>query len=816
LIGKTVSHYQITGQLGAGGMGVVYEALDTKLNRTIALKFLPPESTDNPEAKKRFIQEAQAASALDHPNICTIYEISEFEGRMFIAMARYDGEPLKDRIDRGSLAGEEIVEITRQIAEGMDRAHENGIVHRDLKPANIIITSDGTVKIVDFGLAMSTGATRLTKTGSSMGTLAYMSPEQVGGEEVTHSTDIWALGVMIYEMMEGRAPFEADFEAGIVYGIAHRDPDPPVLQDSKGDHELLQKGLRAICGKALEKNPADRYSGLAEMLADLRALGTNTLEMSGGAFMRPAARARRRGFMAMAAVLAVVVLWAGWQYYSGSDQAVPTIAVLPLQNISDDEEQDFYADGITGELIVKLGRIDGMQVISRTSVMQYRDSDKSLPDIAQELGVDLILEGTILRVDDQVKVTAQLIDAASDKLLWADSYNRDVRDILILQGELAKIIAREVLNELSPEQEALLTETRRIDPEVYDFYMRGKQKLEDISYHEARKYFQQAVALDPSFALGHAGLAVALQFMGHWDGWVRSRTEVNALAKQAARKALELDENLPEAHMAMGMVTYLQDWDWAAADKAFQRAIELDPRMRSRLFIEQYSLFLLRLKRFDECFAVAQRGIDLDPLNKFNHLFMGYLLFYNREWERAEAHFKGMLEKWPDHKWAKRELAWTYGAMGRPDLAVPLFEELGDELNFGVDLLGAWLASGREPEVRALLAEEKINYLSDASVHNAVGIARAHQFLDEPDSAFTWLEKIQDVPVEDSNGNWAYDMAVIYSRLGDQEAALHWLNRAVEFRAPFMLSIQLDWDLDGLLDHPGYEAILRKAGFPES
>jgi tetratricopeptide (TPR) repeat protein len=288
------------------------------------------------------------------------------------------------------------------------------------------------------------------------------------------------------------------------------------------------------------------------------------------------------------------------------------------------------------------------------------------------------------------------------------------------------------------------------------------------------------------------------------------------LAKQAAQKALELDENLPEAHMAIGMVAYLQDWDWVAAEKAFQRAIELDPRMRSRLFIEQYSLYLSYLKRFDECLAVAQLGIDLDPLNQFNHLFMGYLLFYAREWERAEAHFKGMLEKWPNHVWAKRELAWTYGAMGRPDLAFPLFEEIGHELDFSIDLLGAWLASGKEPEVRALLAEGKINYLSDASVENAMNIARAHLFLDEPDSAFTWLEKIQDVPVEGSNGNWAYNIAVIYSKLGDQEASLHWLNRAVDFRASNMLSIQRDWDLDGLRGDPGFEAVLRKVGFPES
>ena len=814
MIGKAVYHYQITGQLGAGGMGVVYEAKDTKLNRTVALKFLPPESTDKPEAKKRFIQEAQAASALDHPNICTIFEISEFDGRMFIAMARYDGESLKDRIERGPLPGEEILDITRQIAEGMDRAHENGIVHRDLKPANIIITSDGTAKIVDFGLAMSTGATRLTKTGSSMGTLAYMSPEQVGGQEITHSTDIWSLGVMIYEMMEGRAPFDSEHQAGIVFGIANRDPEPPVLRNAKDDGELLEQGLRVICGKALAKNPADRYGGLNEMLDDLRALGTNSLEMSGGAFMRPAARARRRAFLALAAVLAVAVLWAGWQYYSGSNQAIPSIAVLPLQNISNDEDQDFYADGITGELIVKLGRVAGMQVISRTSVMQYRDSEKPLPVIARELGVDLILEGTILRVKDQVKVTAQLIDAASDKLVWADSYNRDVQDILILQSELAKIIARQVLHEISPEQEALLTETRRIDPAVYDFYMRGKAKLEITAYHEARQYFEQAIALDPSFAPAYARLAEAYQMMAHWGGWGILRSEANPLAKQAAQKALELDENLPEAHMAMAMVAYLQDWDWAAADKAFKRSIELEPLSGKNL--EQYSLYLCYQQRFEEVFEVARRGIELDPLNRYNHLLLGYMMWNARQWEQAVVQFKGTLERWPNYAYAKRELAWTYVSMGRPDLAFPLYEYLDTKPNFDSFYLAAWLASGGEPEVRTFLAERKINYLSEARVHKAVNIARGHFFLDEPDSAVVWLEKINAVSVEKTDGDPAYHMAAIYSMLGDQETGIYWLNRAFDLHASRLLSIQIDWELDGLRDHPGFKAIVRKVGFPES
>jgi Tfp pilus assembly protein PilF len=418
-------------------------------------------------------------------------------------------------------------------------------------------------------------------------------------------------------------------------------------------------------------------------------------------------------------------------------------------------------------------------------------------------------------VDDQVKVTAQLIDAARDKLVWADSYSRDVRDILILQSELARIIAREVLQEISPEQEAMLTETRRIDPAVYDFYMRGQQKLEDVSYHEARQYFEQAIALDSSFAPAQAGLAVALQMMGHWGGWGLPRAEANLLAKQAAQKALELDENLSDSHAAMAMVAYLQDWDWVAAEKAFQRAIELDPVMRGRDSSEQYSLYLCYSKRFEECLTVVRRGIELDPLNQFNHRQLGYMMFNAGEWEQAEAHFKAMLERWPNYFWAKLELAWTYVVRGRPDLAFPLYEDIDTKPNFDSLYLAAWLASGGEPEVRTFLAERKMNYLSDAEAGKAVGIARGHLFLDEPDSVVTWLEKVEAVTVGDSNGNWAYHMAVIYSMLGDQEKGLHWLDRAVELDAPRVLAIQIDWELDGLRDHPEFAAVVNRVGFPE-
>ena len=810
MIGKSIYHYQITGQLGSGGMGVVYEALDTKLNRTVALKFLPSESIDNPEAKKRFIHEAQAASALDHPNICTIYEIAEFEGRMYIAMACYEGESLKDRIDRGPMSGEEIVRIIGQIAEGMAKAHENGIVHRDLKPANIIITFDDTVKIVDFGLAVSTGATRLTKTGASVGTLAYMSPEQVNGEEITPRTDIWSLGVMIFEMMEGASPFMAEHQAGIVYGIAHRDPEPPALKSGGEVDEALESKLRAICSRSLIKDPADRYSCLNELLADLRTLGKSTLEMSGRTIKRPRARRKRRAFMALAAVFVVAVIWIGWTLSPGPGQKVPSIAVLPLQNISRDSGQDFFAQGITGELIVGLGRFEGMDVISRTSVMKYQGSDKTLPAIARELGVDLILEGTIQMVDNQVKVTAQLIDAARDKLLWADSYNRSSDDIMILQSEIAGVIARQVLQEISPEQEARLASSRKVDPQVYEFYLRGKQMVEEASFRQAREYFERAIALDSTFAPAYAALSGALQYMGQF-GWEAPET-IYPPAKEAARKAQELGSDLPEVHTALATVAYMQDWDWELADREFRMAIDASPGGNYPLV--DYCLYLLYCKRFEQSFAFAQRNIDLDPLNKYNHLVLGFLLLNAGERDRAETHFKSMMERWPDYDWPVRELAWTYAPTGRAAEAVPLYEKCGDSLNMNPSILGPWVAAGRSDEVRDLLDEQKIIYQEDRMPQMALGIAWGHQILGDRDSVVIWLDRIEAVSKDVTDGNLAYHTAIVYGLMGDPDSGMRWLTRACDLRAPNMTGLLIDWRLDTFRSHPEFVAIVKRVGFP--
>jgi TolB-like protein/Tfp pilus assembly protein PilF len=706
----------------------------------------------------------------------------------------------------------EIINIIRQIAEGMNRAHENGIIHRDLKPANIIITSDGTVKIVDFGLAVSSGATRLTKSGASVGTLAYMSPEQVGGEEITAATDIWALGVMIYEMMEGVSPFESEHQAGIVYGIAHRNPDPPILRNEEGSEHFLKTGLQTLCGNSLAKDPAERYGGLTEFLQDLRALETKTLELSGGAFARPAARARRRTFMAMAAVLALVSIWFWWNGSDRRGKEAPSIAVLPLQNISGEESQDFYAKGITGELIVGLGRFQGMRVLSRTSVLQFQGSDKPLPEIAAELGADLILEGTIMRVENQVKITAQLIDASSDELLWADSYSRSTEDVLILQSEIAEVIAREVLREISPEEENLLATARKIDPQVYEFYLRGKQMVEDMSFRQAREYFERAIAVDESFAPAYAGLSGALQLMGQW-GWEAPET-VYPPAREAATRAKELGGNLPEVHTALATIAYMQDWDWSLADLEFRKAVAATPGGNQPF--GAYCLYLLYCQRFEECFTMAQRNIDLDPLNRYNHLILGFCLFFAGEWERAEDHFETMIKRWPDYDWPRKELAWTYTQTGRGALAMPIFEQYSGGLRLDPWIMGAYVDAGRMDEVREFLAEQKSKFLEDGRLERVVGVVIGHQLVGDRDSLVVWQGRMEEVIGEIPHGDIAYDMAAHYSRNGHPQDALRWLEVACDLRAPKMTSLLIDWELDPLRSFPDFDTLVERVGFPTS
>jgi len=817
VIGRTVSHYRITRQLGSGGMGVVYEAIDTKLDRTIALKFLPPESTRDPGAKARFVHEAKAASALDHPNVCNIHEIDETDdGQLFLAMARYEGETLQDRIARGPLPLDEALEIARQVAEGLTEAHALEIAHRDVKPANIFITAGGLVKILDFGVAKLAGLTQLTREGTTLGTLAYMAPEQLMGSSGDHRSDIWALGVMIYEMVVGCLPFQGEFQAALVYDIAHRELDLQEFRARTDNRNQAGGLLEAACSRALVKDPESRILSMAELRSLLQA--DNETAMNGNGFpyplrLRPGAR--RYLLRVLIGMLVSVTGWLVWHGISNRHQAAPAIAVLPLEDISGNPGEDYFAKGITGEMIFNLGRIEGLRVISRTSVMQYSESRKPLREIARELGVNLILEGTVLRTGDQVKITAQLIEASRDELIWAESYTRDMTNILQLQDEVALAISGEVFRNVSRKDMSAFASTRKVDPKAYDLYLQALQLSDEIKFEDARKLFEQAITIDPGFAKAYSKLAEIYVQMGHW-GW-GPRDEYYRLARESADQALELDQKSVSTYYTLAGLACIVDWDWRKAADYFDRIAAIQPGARP------LALYLLYLNRKEECLDAVREQLLNSPLDNRKSLELGYFLFYFREWGEAEKHFELMIETWPDAlwnglNWAKRELAWVYCNQGRYQDAYDLYVETGVELRFDDWIVRTWIRSGHEDVVRKFIEDRK-SAMADGSpelnpVQTAAGLAMCHFYLGEPDSLQVWLDEVESSAFDAGYADLAYDIGVLYTHLQRPADAIRWLKIAGEARAPKMLSLLIDWELDPLRQEPGYQDLVDLVGFP--
>ena len=584
MIGQTVSHYKILSKLGEGGMGVVYKAEDTKLKRTVALKFLHPELTRDEEAKTRFVHEAQAAAALNHPHICTIYEIDEHDGQSFIAMEFIEGVSLKDRIQKGPLPIDDLLSLTIQIGEGLQKAHEKGIVHRDIKPANIMVTGDGVVKILDFGLARLGTQTKITKTDTTLGTAAYMSPEQASGKDVDGRTDIWSVGVVLYEMVTGVRPFTGEYEPAVVYSILHDNPEPVTARRSQVPMELER-----IVGKVLTKEASGRYPHVEDMLVDLRALRSAT--QSHGIPQKTAAkRARNKVVIAGSAVgiVAVIALAIAIvpRLFRPSTQLREPLApggqkmlvVLPFENLGSPDDE-YFANGITDAITARLAGVSGLAVISRQSAMQYKKTTKSIRQIGAELGVDYILEGTVQREKpgdpaSRVRVIPQLIRVANDTNVWAETYDENMTEVFRVQSDIAERVAAQLdVALLEPERRAI--EKRPTENlAAYEDYLRGKNYYNsvDLSGTELSvQLLQRAVSTDPRFAEAWAGLSMAY----HALYWGFDRPGTLTLETEAAKQAEELAPDLPETHLALGSVAY--------AHREFDKALthyEIAQRLR--------------------------------------------------------------------------------------------------------------------------------------------------------------------------------------------------------------------------------------------
>lgn len=543
--------YKVLKELGRGGMGIVYKAEDIKLKRAVALKFLPPELTRDPDARERFIQEARAASALDHPNICAIHEIEDTEaGQMYIAMACYEGESLKEKIARGPLEVEEATDIAIQIAQGLAKAHRKDIVHRDIKPANIMMTDEGVAKILDFGLAKLAGQVRLTRAGTTMGTVAYMSPEQARGEAVDHRTDIWSLGVVLYEMLTGELPFKGEYEQGLIHSILNDQ-----LRRVTTVRKSLPPELERIIGKAMARDAAERYQHAHDIELDLKSLRKRIeTEKEDKKPAKPLSLKRKLSYAAGGLIVLLAILFlAKITIFKERQKPIDSIAVLPFQNLSADPEQEYFSDGMTDALLAELSKIKALRVISRTSVMRYKKAEKPLPQIARELNVTAIIEGSVQRAEDEVRITAQLVRAAPEKHVWANSFTKNFKNILALQSEVAQAIAKEIDITMTAEDRQRLTGSRPVDPEAHEAYLKGHFFIDKWTETDIRKgiaYFEQAIAKDPSFASAYTGLAegydnlCTLRLMPAKEGIQK--------IKELALKALSIDKSHAEAYAFIG------------------------------------------------------------------------------------------------------------------------------------------------------------------------------------------------------------------------------------------------------------------------
>jgi non-specific serine/threonine protein kinase len=606
VIGETVSHYKIQEKLGGGGMGVVYKAEDTRLGRSVAVKFLPEKFGDR-VSMERFQREARAASSFSHPHICTVYDVGEHEGRPFLVMEHLEGETLKSRIGSKPLPIEAILTFGAQVADGLSMAHERGIVHRDIKSANVFITLREEAKILDFGLAKQTeggdaaAILDLTRAGVTVGTVSYMSPEQVRGEKLDGRSDVFSLGVVLYEMATGRSPFEAT-TPGLAYTeVLNKTPAP-----ARSLNGALPAELERIISKALEKDRERRYQSAAELKADL-------VRFRDG--IRPAGKIPRYAVAAAAALLLValgLLLWPGRPDVAVTPERGKSIAVLPFDNLSQDPENEYFSDGLTEDIITQLSKIHGLRVISRSSTMRYKGQERDLKRIGKDLNVATVLEGSVRRSGGQLRISAQLIDAAADEHLWAETYDREIEDVFAIQSEVAQHIASSLEVELSPAERDGIEKRPTRDITAYEHYLKGKEyykKFRTADNDRAIEFFSTALELDPGFALARAGLADA--YFQRWNRFGYSIDSVET-SVQEAQTALSLDANLPEAYKALGNAYSGRGWS-SKTIEAYGRAVALNPGYSDAVGNLGFEYFLTG--RIDEAIPWIEKAADLDPLD---------------------------------------------------------------------------------------------------------------------------------------------------------------------------------------------------------
>lgn len=788
MIGQTISHYRVLSRLGAGGMGEVYLAEDEKLGRKVALKFLPAESADSPDANRRLIREAHAAATLDHPHICAIYEVAEHNSRSFIVMQHIEGETLADRVTRKPLGLVQAATLAAEIADALAEAHSRGVIHRDLKPHNVMVTSRGHAKLMDFGLAKvvqqripsmdSHAQTRslLTSPGMVFGTVPYMSPEQVKGEELDHRTDLFSLGTVLYEMITGLSPFSAKTGAETIGAILLKEP-PALLKFAQGTPPEAQR----IVDKLLAKEKDERYQTAAEVLADLTRL-IEALEVE--ARTGRSASSSSASDLATAATRLVSVAPISTSAVSGSGarkrrsvRSIDSLAVMPLTNASNDPEMEYLSDGVTESIINKLAHVPKLRVMARASVFRYKGRDVDPQQVGRELNVRAVLTGRVMQRGERLMISIELSDAEDGAHIWGEQYNRTSPDIFEMEEEISRVISEQLRLKLTGRERKQMTRRYTDNPEVYKLYLNGRyhyNKFNGEGMKKAIEYYQQAIALEPGYAPAYAGLADTFVTLW-WYGFV-SPDDAVPHARAAATRAIEIDGKLSEAHTALGRIKHCYDWKWAEAEKEFKLAVKLNPNSSDAHLA--YAAFLASMRRFDEARAEGKVTAELDPLSLAANLTLGWTLYYFPcEYDQGIEHGKKMLEIEPNFFGAHWLISACLNLQGK-------FEE-------------------------ALAGHQKAIALG-AGPHAVAGLGSVYARWGKRDEALRVIEELKELMKQTYVP--AYHVALVYAFLGDKDPAFEWLEKAYAERNGALAFIKTDIGMRSLEGDPRMTDLMQRLG----
>jgi serine/threonine-protein kinase len=831
--GTRLNHYEIISRIGAGGMGEVYLAQDTKLDRRVALKILPADVASNHDRMERFIREAKSAAALNHPHIAQIHEIGEHEGTHFIVMEFVDGVTLRETIHREGTELKKLLRFLQQVAEGLSKAHAAGIVHRDLKPDNIMITRDGFAKVLDFGLAkLVESGTALVQSADSnaptevmqqhsvpgmvLGTAGYMSPEQAQGksQDIDQRSDIFSFGCILFEAVTGQRAFAGHDPIDTLNKVI-REPVPPISDFRPNAPNHLQRIVR----RCLAKDREDRYQTIKDVAIELREL-RRELEASGVDTTAPPARSEttkepgaetkssgaQTGSAAgaitapvssaeyivtgikkhklAAAIVAVLVVAAaiGVSFYlhaRESEVAIESIAVLPFENQSNNPDIDYISDGLTESINNSLTRLPNLKVIPRSVAFHYKDKAIDPQKAGAELRVNAVLTGRVVQRGDNLTISVELDDVRHGKQLWGEQYNRKLADLLALQSDIAREVSQRLRSQLSGEDQQKLTKGSTENSEAYQLYLKGNyytSKFTNEGFRKGIDYFNQAIAVDPNYALAYSGLAFNYNNAGDW---MTPPKEAGPKAKEAAKKALAIDDTLADAHLSLATTAHWYEWDWAAAEGEFKRAIELspnDPRPRG-----YYSWYLALMGRNDQALAEAKRGQQLDPVSSEANLFVGSILVFTRQPDQAIEQLRSGIELDPTYWYAHDFLGRAYEQKERFPEAIAEFQravELEQDNAENWSNLGhAYASSGKRTEALQIIDQLKVR-----SAHSYVA---------------------------------PYSFAAIYAGLGDKDQAFAWLDHAYADRSGFLaFYFKTDAHMDSLRSDPRFADLVRRIGLP--